>query len=90
MVSLDRRSALALGVAAAGLGLPLGASAQPAPEVVTANPVLFWNAVALELVALDHSIDPDDARAPGPCASSYALGLIHAVIADAVSLTYRA
>jgi hypothetical protein len=52
------------------------------------NPVLFWNAVSLDLVALDHSIEPMDARAPGPCATARALGIAHAVIADAVSIAY--
>lgn len=52
------------------------------------NPILFWNEVALQLVALDHSIDARDARAPGPCASARALGLIHIVMADAVAAVY--
>lgn len=52
------------------------------------NPVLFWNGVSLDLIALDHSIDPKDARAPGPCATARALGVIHAAIADAVSVAY--
>lgn len=95
MVVVDRRSALAMGAAAAAsLGFAGSAQAQPAayndPEPLTENPVLFWNAVSLELVALDHSIDPDDAAAPGPCASARALGVVHAVIADAVCLAYRA
>src|SRR5687768_2004155 len=49
------------------------------------NPVLFWNDVALQLVALDHSIEARDARAPGPCASARALGLAHVVMADAAA-----
>lgn len=52
------------------------------------NPILFWNEVALQLVALDHSIDARDARAPGPCASSRALALVHVVMADAVAAAY--
>ena len=52
------------------------------------NPVLFWNDVSLQLVALDHSIDARDARAPGPCATATALGLVHIVIADAVASVY--
>ena len=52
------------------------------------NPVLFWNEVALQLVALDHSIDARDARAPGPCASARALALVHIVMADAVAAVY--
>lgn len=94
MVELDRRSALALGAAAAaGIGLAGPAAgqirAQHHPPFLDENPVLFWNAVSLELVALDHSIDPSDAAAPGPCASARALGVVHAVIADAVALAYR-
>jgi membrane-associated phospholipid phosphatase len=54
------------------------------------NPVTFWNARSLELNSLDHSIAAADAVAPGPCASSRALGVIHAVIADAVSYAYPA
>ncbi len=93
MVDVDRRTALSLGAAAAaGFGLAGAAAAQGrGPDVpLDENPVLFWNAVSLDLVALDHSIDPADAAAPGPCASSRALGIVHAVIADAVSLAYRA
>ena len=52
------------------------------------NPVFYWNARSLELVAQDHSILASDAVAPGPCASSRALGIIHAVVADAVSYAY--
>ena len=55
-----------------------------------ANPVLFWNGVSLDLVALDHSLTPSQARAPGPCATSYALGIAHAAIADAVKFAYNA
>jgi hypothetical protein len=44
-----------------------------------------------ELDALDHSFPASTpARAPGPCASSYALGLIHAAIADAAKFAYDA
>jgi len=52
------------------------------------NPVLFWNEASLHLVALDHSIDAKDARAPGPCASARALGLAHIVMADAIAAAY--
>jgi hypothetical protein len=52
------------------------------------HPILFWNDVSLQLVALDHSIDAADARAPGPCASARALGLAHIVMADAVAAAY--
>src|SRR5258706_14228017 len=47
------------------------------------NPILFWNNVSLQLVALDHSIDAMDARAPGPSATARALGLAHIVLTDA-------
>jgi hypothetical protein len=46
------------------------------------HPILFWNETSLQLVALDHSIDAKDARAPGPCATARALGLAHIVMAD--------
>ncbi len=81
---LNRRAFLFLGAAA------LGSHAAPAAARIyrhlehSADPVLFWNAVTLDLVALDHSIDMADARAPGPCASARAVGVVHAVIADAV------
>jgi hypothetical protein len=52
------------------------------------NPILFWNDVSLQLVALDHSIDAMESRAPGPCASARALGLVHTVMADAVAAVY--
>ena len=52
------------------------------------NPVLYWNDVSLQLVALDHSIDSMESRAPGPCASARALGLVHIVMADAVAAVY--
>ena len=60
----------------------------PAHRTESINPVLFWNDVALQLDALDHSIDAKDARAPGPCASSRALALAHIVMADAVAASY--
>lgn len=56
------------------------------------DPVEFWNDRAVELVVLDHSItvsSPDDVVALGPAASSRALGVIHAVIADAASYAYK-
>lgn len=52
------------------------------------NAALFWNDVSLQLVALDHSIDAEDARAPGPCATARALALAHIVMADAVAAVY--
>jgi hypothetical protein len=78
---------------------PPGPSPQraiPAPPVVVPrgrprlNPVLFWNDVAIQLDALDHSIDAKDARAPGPCAAARALALAHIVMADAVAAVYPA
>src|ERR1700693_1863755 len=78
---------LALGVAGATSGSsPLPAQGQrvavprvaPPPETpphippVRTNPVLFWSDTALQLDALDHSVDAKDARAPGPCAASRA------------------
>ena len=90
-MEIDRRSALMLGAAftaAAGI-VPARAEARPRPDL-RENPVLFWNDVSLDLIALDHSIDPADARAPGPCASARALGTVHAVMADAVSVAYGA
>jgi len=67
----------------------------PPPEQVPFNrpagidPVLFWNDTALQLDALDHSIDAKDARAPGPCAASRALALAHIVMADACVAAYE-
>jgi membrane-associated phospholipid phosphatase len=52
------------------------------------NPVLFWNNVCLELMALDHSIDAADSRAPGPCAAATALALVHIAMADATAAVY--
>ncbi len=70
---------------------------QPAPErprhappSESADPILFWNEVCLDLVSLDHSIDAKDARAPGPCASARALGLAHIAMADAAAAVYPA
>jgi membrane-associated phospholipid phosphatase len=86
---IDRRSALMLGAtmtAAVGLTPARGRAARH--EDLRNNPVLFWNGISLDLIALDHSIDPKDARAPGPCATARALGVVHAVIADAVSIAY--
>jgi hypothetical protein len=88
-MDIDRRSALMLGAAlTAGASLaPTRAHAGGRPDI-RENPVLFWNMVSLDLVALDHSIDAADARAPGPCASARALGVVHAVMADAVAVAY--
>jgi hypothetical protein len=103
---IDRRHALALGLGAAGSLLDSSrAFAQftgapgpySRPEHRSArrpghrpSAILFWHDTALQLVALDHSIDAKDARAPGPCASSRALALAHIVMADAVAAVYPA
>lgn len=69
-------------------------AAAPAPPVVSCtqpariDPVRFWSDTALQLDALDHSVDAADARAPGPCAASRALALAHIVIADACTAAY--
>ncbi|MER8612905.1 hypothetical protein [Mesorhizobium sp. M0435] len=93
MSRINRRAALSLGAALAGGAIALakgdqGNAAQPSPGSVQNSAVLFWNEVALKLNALDHSFTGDNAadlpRAPGPVASARALGVIHAVIADAL------
>jgi membrane-associated phospholipid phosphatase len=90
-MELSRRSVLLLGTAAAIAQASIPATAKPSRSPQRAvDPVLFWNGVCLDLIALDHSIDLTDARAPGPCASARALGLAHAVIADAVYFAYQA
>jgi membrane-associated phospholipid phosphatase len=54
------------------------------------NPVYYWNRRALNLITLDHSISPRmEVQAPGPCATARMLGLVHAVIADAVVHVYK-
>lgn len=96
--------AAALGVASAAIGpSPLLAQGQRATAPSSASqlppqfiprdaaridPVLFWSDTALQLDALDHSVDAKDARAPGPCAASRALALAHIVIADACAAAY--
>ena len=60
----------------------------PRDRPLRIDPILFWNDTALQLDALDHSIDAKDARAPGPCASSRALALAHIVMADAAAAAY--
>lgn len=73
---------------------PRAAPPPPQPEPVPQNrppgidPVVFWSDTALQLDALDHSVDAKDARAPGPCAASRALALAHIVIADACAAAY--
>ena len=47
------------------------------------NAVLHWNEVALAMNVRDHSIDTTEAKAPGPTASAYMLGLVHMCMADA-------
>jgi hypothetical protein len=87
-MKLDRRSMMLGTAATICLGLTsTSVSGYERPER-RVNPVLFWNSVSLDLVALDHSVDSTDARAPGPCASAMALGVVHAVIADAVYIAY--
>jgi hypothetical protein len=88
-MDMNRRSALMLGATmTAAIALAPASAKSQRRDDPRINPVLFWNAVSLDLVALDHSIDPMDARAPGPCASAMALGIAHAVIADAVCIAY--
>jgi hypothetical protein len=96
---MTRRDALAGGLAATGSVLLVQNTTAQEQEAARAgtlelntldfttapNPVLFWNEVSLQMVAHDHSVDPGDARAPGPCATARALGLVHAVMADAVA-----
>ena len=60
----------------------------PRTQPALIEPVRFWSDTALQLDALDHSIDAADARAPGPCAASRALALAHIVIADACAAAY--
>lgn len=65
---------------------------RPNPDPSRSAPpdaVAFWSETILDLVALDHSIDAKDARAPGPCASARAVALAHIVMADAVCAAYR-
>ena len=66
---------------------PPVASVAPRPPS-RPDPILFWNETALDLDALDHSLDAKEARAPGPCLSSRALALAHIVMADAVTVSY--
>ncbi|MGO7374738.1 hypothetical protein ACC721_05610 [Rhizobium ruizarguesonis] len=89
MVGFNRRTLLALTASTAVVATTISTAAAQAVDVEF-DPVTFWNDASLELVALDHSIDSDDARAPGPCATAWALGLIHVVIADAVHYAYAA
>src|SRR5260221_8230411 len=70
------------------------AAPPPPPEPVPLNrppgldPVMFWSDTALQLDALDHSVDANDSRAPGPGAASRALALTHIVMADACAAAY--
>ncbi|WP_155525478.1 hypothetical protein [Sinorhizobium medicae] len=101
MTTINRRTALKLSLMA-GVGISAVSRAKAQTETTSpdlqsaltidsgADPVLFWNGVSLDLVAYDHSIPASDSRAPGPCATSYALGFVHAVIADAVKFAYGA
>lgn len=89
---MHRRSMLkATLLASAAATLPRNAFASVGSGT-TLDPVQFWNAAAVDLIALDHSItisSMDDTVAIGPAGSSRALGVIHAVIADAASYAYN-
>src|SRR5262245_46040498 len=89
---MSRSSITRRGLLKMGLGLAAGIASTPvlAQYRRRYNPVVFWSDVSLQLAALDSSIDATDARAPGPCASARALGLVHIVIADAVAAVYPA
>lgn len=52
------------------------------------DPVSYWAETALDLDALDHSIDAKDARAFGPTAAARAIALAQVVMADAVAATH--
>src|SRR5215204_1084335 len=91
---IDRRSILVMSTALSALPTSY-AEAQTAarPSVASAplcqqSEVEYWNDVALDLNAFDHSFVSQDVfslpRAPGPTASARALGLVHAVMFDAV------
>lgn len=58
------------------------------PPLRRVNAVKFWAEAALALNALDHSVEAANARAPGPCAATRALGLAYAAMADAVAAVY--
>jgi hypothetical protein len=68
--------------------VPAAPVAAPRHPPAGFHPVLFWNDVAVQLDALDHSVDAKDARAPGPCAAARAIGLAHIVMADAAAAVY--
>jgi hypothetical protein len=103
MSAIDRRRLLSL-AAAGLVAAPGALKAQPRdrywppPEPPLShdgrepsgrlNPIAFWNDACLQLVALDHSIDAADARAPGPCAAARALALAHVAMADATAAVY--
>lgn len=52
-------------------------------ELLSADAVLDWNAIALQAVADDHSSAPPSEG--GPVATARALGIVHAAIFDAVN-----
>jgi uncharacterized repeat protein (TIGR01451 family) len=58
---------------------------QPNPASPVGDPVLFWNAVALQANADDHSGTYGNPQMMGPCASSYALAAVHAAVYEAVN-----
>ncbi|MGB8701328.1 MAG: hypothetical protein WCD18_18095 [Thermosynechococcaceae cyanobacterium] len=45
--------------------------------------ILFWNAVSLEAVAVDHTIDPSERKQAGPTRTSRALAIVHLAMYDA-------
>ena len=49
-----------------------------------ADPVLLWNAVALDAVADDYAVGVDPEQ-KGPTATARALAIVHAAIYDAVN-----
>ncbi len=55
--------------------------------LLAADPVLAWNAVALDAVAIDHSIATP--AQPGPTRSARALAIVHVAIADALNAIDR-
>jgi hypothetical protein len=68
---------------------PLPPEPAPLSRPPGIDPVIFWSDTALQLDALDHSVDASDSRAPGPGAASRALALAHIVMADACAAAYR-
>ncbi|RVM17630.1 vanadium-dependent haloperoxidase [Sinorhizobium meliloti] len=93
MTEVNRRTALGLGAAFVGGSFAFangnpGEAATASSGSAADSAVLFWHEVALKMNVFDHSFTGAEAetlpRAPGPVASARALGVIHAVIADAL------